>query len=293
MNVTPNHYYWPIPDLKSLRAKDWSARSELPGIDLRLDAQIERARADVAEFRDELIFPTGMNGDTARFHLNNGFFEAVDAEVAYCTIRRHKPRRIIEIGSGNSTRLLAAAVRKNREEGVVADFTTIDPRAATRLQSPIDGVTRAVNIRVQDAGLEIFTALEENDICFIDSSHVVALGSDTNFEILEVLPRLNNGVLVHWHDIFLPAEYPKKFVTQNLCFWGEQYLLQAFLSFNDAFEVLWSSSALQFERFSDLRTLFPQWADSYLRLPKGIRPFIATFDERHIWPCSFWIRKRI
>jgi hypothetical protein len=79
----------------------------------------------------------------------------------------------------------------------------------------------------------------ENDILFIDSCHVSKIGSDVNYDYLDILPRLNKGVLVHIHDIFLPTEYPKEWILRDYKFWNEQYLLQAFLMFNEAFGVMW------------------------------------------------------
>jgi hypothetical protein len=127
----------------------------------------------------------------------------------------------------------------------------------------------------------------------MDSSHIASINSDVNYEILEILPRLAKGVVVHLHDIFLPADYPRKFVVENLCFWNEQYLLQAFLSFNRTFEILWASSALQFARRDELESLFRSWPDSYKRLSTGIKQLVPTVDGRNIWPCSFWLRRRV
>jgi hypothetical protein len=115
--------------------------------------------------------------------------------------------------------------------------------------------------------------LEENDILFIDSSHVLKIGSDVQYEYLEILPRLNKGVIVHIHDIFLPAEYRKEWVLKDHIFWTEQYLLQAFLAFNDNFEILWAGSYMHLKHPDKLEVAF----NSYRR------------NER--WPGSFWIKK--
>jgi hypothetical protein len=92
---------------------------------------------------------------------------------------------------------------------------------------------------VQQLDPSWFTGLGSGDILFIDSSHVLKIGNDVWFEYLEVIPRLNPGVIVHAHDIFLPAYYRRETVVRDRWFWNEQYLLQAFLSFNEQFEVLW------------------------------------------------------
>jgi hypothetical protein len=94
-------------------------------------------------------------------------------------------------------------------------------------------------------------------VLFIDSSHVSKVGGDVNFLFLEVLPRLRPGVIVHLHDVFLPAEYPRDWVVEKGRFWTEQYLLQAFLTFNDAWEILLANNYLGLEHAEALRTTFP------------------------------------
>ena len=137
----------------------------------------------------------------------------------------------------------------------------------------------------------MFLSLEAGDILFIDSSHVVSVGSDVVHEILKILPKLKPGVLVHVHDIFMPADYPEKFVMTNLCFWGEQYMLEAFLSFNRAFEVLWASSAMQFYHREALERHFPAWVGSFERMSPAMKVFTPTLDGKNVWPCSLWMQK--
>lgn len=292
ISVVPNHFYWPVPNLHGVPQRKWTSLSGLVGIDLDLDKQLERAAEDVKLFEPELNFLTGELDDDCSFHLNNGFFESVDAEVAYCTVRRQKPRFIIEIGSGNTTRLLAAAARQNAKEGASTELICIDPFPDRLVYSGFDGLASLIKERVQEISPDFFQLLGAGDLLFVDSSHVSSLNSDVTYEILEILPRLAKGVIVHFHDIFLPAEYPRKFVVDNLCFWNEQYLLQAFLSFNQKFEVMWASSALQFARRKELESLFPSWPGSYRRLPATVKPLVATVDEQNIWPCSLWLRRR-
>jgi hypothetical protein len=119
----------------------------------------------------------------------------------------------------------------------------------------------------------------------------VAVGSDVVQEYLQVLPRLKPGVLVHVHDIFLPSDYPRRAVLDNLWFWSEQYLLQAFLSFNHEFEILWSASAMQLSHARVLEECFPNWVNSYANIPPAKRRFIPTADGNRVWPSSFWMRR--
>jgi len=291
LNLTPNHFYWPIPDFRQLDHRNWQALSQMVGVELKLDEQLQRLRSFMDNYRDEMHFPEGPCEDPAEFHLNNGFFETVDAEVAYSIVRHYKPRRMIEVGGGNSTRLSASALLHNAREGFPGKLFTIEPHPDLALREGIPGLTRLIERPVQQIPLEFFERLDDGDILFLDSSHVVTVGSDVLYEYLEILPRLRPGVVVHVHDVFLPADYPRQFVMHNLCFWAEQYVLQAFLAFNPSFEVLWSSSAVNIAHRSELQRLIPYWRDSYLRMPRELQTFTPTYDGYNVWPCSFWMRR--
>ena len=120
---------------------------------------------------------------------------------------------------------------------------------------------------------------------------MVSIGSDVVYEYLDILPRLQNGVLVQVHDVFLPSDYPREVVLKNRCFWSEQYLLQAFLAFSPECEVLWSSSAMQIFFLEILEKAFPRWPQSYLRMSRDKRRFVPTMEGRRTWPSSFWMRR--
>ena len=118
-----------------------------------------------------------------------------------------------------------------------------------------------------------FNDLKENDLLFIDSSHILKIGSDVQYEYLELLPRLNSGVIIHCHDIFIPSEYPKNWVRKEHRFWNEQYLLQAFLSFNDKFEILWAGSYM------------------HLKNPDILKNNLSTYNN-FSWPISIYLRRK-
>lgn len=277
-HLTLNHYYSPIPDTRTLDDALWRRPSDLPGIDMNEDGQLRLLEEFSARYKAEYdALP--VSADEAQqphgFHLDNPGFLFVDAEIAYCFFRRFRPARVIEIGSGFSTLLAATALRRNREEGGSAcDFVAIEPYPGEVLLRGVPGLTRLIRGRVQDVPLSEFARLQENDILLIDSSHVAKVGSDVLYEYLEILPRLNRGVIVHVHDIFLPSEYPKSWFVKDRRFWNEQYLLQAFLTFNERYEVLWSCSYM------------------HLRHPQRLTAAIRTYDRRTQWPSSFWMRMR-
>jgi len=290
INLTPNHFYWPVPDVEELAQCEWPIYAAPPACDFRLRDQIQRARDFSKHYLPELDWSSQPSDDS--YHYNNGYFESCDAEVAYCMVREWKPRRIIEIGSGFSTRAMAQALRVNQEQdGISGELITVDP-FPERL--PTNGLRSKITVvpeRVQRLDLNLFESLGADDVLFIDSSHVVSTGSDVVREYLQILPRLKPGVLVHVHDIFLPSDYPRNAVLENLWFWSEQYLLQAFLSFNTQFEVLWSASAMQLSHACVLDQCFPKWSDSYTNIPASRRRFIPSADGKRVWPSSFWMRR--
>ena len=291
VSVTPSHFYFPVPKLKSFRSKDWSACRPCAALDFRFDEQIERLRCEILPYAPEWTSPENDAGDRHQFHFNNGFFERVDAEVAYSLVRSRKPRRIIEVGSGNTTLVMAAALEKNASEGYAGEMISIEPNPAPYLKDGLRGLTQLIEGPVQQVQLDLFRTLRANDVLFIDSSHVVSVDSDVLFECLRILPELAPGVLVHFHDVFTPFDYPRKFVMTNLCFWSEQYLLEAFLSFNSAFRVVWAASAMQKQCSELLREAFPGWEGSFTRMPEELKVFAPTLDGKNVWPCSFWIAR--
>jgi predicted O-methyltransferase YrrM len=291
ISVSPNHFYWPVPDVEQLETRQW-AGSAMCGIDLRMERQLRFLESVVPRYQAELNFPDARNG-VAGYHRNNGYFESVDAEIAYCMVRHFQPRRIIEIGAGYTTLLFEAALRRNSESGGRrGELVTIDPD-----EHKLDSFSRSttastIAMQVQEVNWSVFATLGENDILFLDSSHVVGVGSDVVYEYLEILPRLNRGVLVHAHDIFLPADYPREAVLNHLCFWSEQYLLQAFLTYNPNFEVVWGSSTMLIYHREALEEAFPSWRTSYRNMPLEARRFVPSMDQQRVWPSSFWFRRK-
>jgi predicted O-methyltransferase YrrM len=177
----------------------------------------------------------------------------VDALVAYCMVRHFQPRLIIEVGSGFSSLVLGDAVAKNTDSSLIC----IEPFPREFLREGFPGLQSLIEQKVQDIDLDFFAQLESRDILFIDSSHTVKIGGDVNYLFLEVLPRLKPGVIVHVHDIFLPFEYRRDWVLDEFRFWTEQYLLQAFLTFNSEFEVLMANNYLNQYHEEALKAAFP------------------------------------
>lgn len=258
-HVTPVHFYQPIPDTRSLPETLWNRPSELGGIDMNDAVQLDLLRNQFPRFRSEYDqFPAQPTGEPGRFHSNNGLFDGTDALVAYCMIRHFRPRLIIEVGSGFSSLIAGEAIAKNRNSALIC----IEPFPQDFLRHGFPGLQSLIEKKVEEIDREFFSQLDSGDILFIDSSHTVKIGGDVNYLFLEVLPRLKPGVIVHVHDIFFPFDYRRDWVMDELRFWSEQYLLQAFLTFNSEFEVLMANGYLGHRYMEDLKATFansPWW----------------------------------
>jgi len=253
-HVTPVHFYQPIPNTQSLPETLWNRPSELIGIDMNDAVQLDLLRNHFPKFRDEYDqFPAEETSEPGRFSLKNGLFDGTDALVAYCMIRHFQPRLIIEVGSGFSSLIAAEAMAKSEGSTLIC----IEPFPLDFLRKGFPGLRSLIEKKVEDIDTEFFSQLGSGDVLFIDSSHTVRIGGDVNYLFLEVLPRLKPGVIVHVHDIFSPFDYRRDWVIDELRFWGEQYLLQAFLTFNSEFEVLMANAYLGHRYMEDLKATFP------------------------------------
>lgn len=274
VHVTPVHFYEPIPDTRTLPDALWETPSELVGVDLNAPAQLDLL-AYLHDIRDELTILGGAaprTDATPSFHLDNGHFDHADAYALYGILRRFRPARVIEVGSGFSTLVAAAALERNQAEGRRSELVCIEPYPKPWLRN-VAAVSRLVQEPLEAVPLSELTALRSGDVLFLDSTHVVRTGGDVNYEFLDVVPRLAPGVLVHVHDIFLPEEYPRPWIFEQRRFWTEQYLVQAFLEFNDAWEVVWAGNWLRLNHGDALRAALPTMPSSFV-------------------PGSLWIRRR-
>jgi hypothetical protein len=197
-------------------------------------------------------------------------------------IREYKPKRIIEIGSGFSTLISAMAIKKNLTEDSEhqCNLLCVDPYPKDFLYH-IPEISEIIQSKVEALPIDFFSKLEKNDILFIDSSHIIKLNNDVCFEYLELLPNLNKNVLIHFHDIVLPKQYCEYWYDMKM-FWNEQYLLQAFLAFNNKFTVLWAGNYMHLKHPEELEKTIPSY--SWFK-KNGIKK--KTFQGHK----SFWIKK--
>jgi hypothetical protein len=242
--VTPVHFYSPIPTLGEVDPRQSTKIQDCHGLDFQRDEQLRRLREEFPRYLEE--FQPEANGGLAR----------VDAFVLYATIREHRPALVVEVGAGESTKVILAALERNRAEGTAGRLTSIDPYPPAYLP-PLRGPHfTLLQAKVQDVPDREFL---DADLLFIDSSHVSKFGSDVNHEMLHLVPRTKVGTLVHWHDIMIPQDYPIAWLNKGT-FWNESYLLQAFLAFNDTFRTVWAARYMQVREPEALRRAFPFFA---------------------------------
>lgn len=281
-HVMPVNFYSPVPDTAEIPEDVWENVVDLKGrIDLREEYQIQLLDTFSSNYKSEYdSFPVKPTNNPIEFYTSVRSFNCVDAQVLYSIIRHFKPRKMIEIGSGFSTILSNQAIQKNKDEdsSYVCDFAAVEPYPdyilgeGARLEM-LPNLSRLIVKKVQEVPLQAFMELQENDILFIDSSHTVRIGGDTLFEVFKILPILNKGVIVHVHDIFLPYEYPRKWTHEQKWFWTEQYLIDAFLSYNNHFEIMWLSHFMH-RNYSALLTTA-----------------MKAYDPNERYMGSLWIRK--
>jgi predicted O-methyltransferase YrrM len=255
----PGHYYSPIISIDDIRMREneiW-AKSKIDGvigIDLNTQTQIDLLKNSLSAFYHEMPFSFGKQAKI-RYYFDNGFYTYTDGIILYSMIRHFKPKRIIEIGSGFSSAVMLDTNELFFNNQIKLSFIEPYPERLLSLINENDVKTNTIiESDVQSINLQQFEELDAGDILFIDSTHVVKTASDVNYILFEILPKLKSGVLIHFHDVFYPFEYPKEwvFVGRN---WNEAYFLKAFLMYNDDFEIKFFADYMHEhhkESFSDM-----------------------------------------
>lgn len=241
-------YYSPIPDLSTLPERVWREPDPLRGIEFDLDVQVERLQERLSGLIVE--FAPTQGGHHAYEELNASY-PMPDARLLYAIVRDVRPASIVELGSGQTSRVIAQACAANAAEGIQSCFQAFDPFPIA-VDETLPGLSALRHIPAQEVPEAVFAELESGDILFVDTTHTVKIGSDVNRIILRILPLLAPGVIVHFHDICLPYEYPRYLFEDYALYWAEQYLLQAFLAMNRSFEVMYATDALCRDRRAEV-----------------------------------------
>lgn len=264
-------FYSPLPDTGAIPDPVWTARSPLEGIHFDSAEQLRFVEEHLAPHIPEFDprFDTGTSFGS--YDIRNLAYDEVDSELLYAFVRWLRPKRVVELGSGFSSAVLAHACEASRRDGSECRYEIYDPYPRPWIPD-LPGLAANHEVPAQEVPVEVFDALEANDILFVDTTHTVKIGSEVNRIVLDVLPRLAPGVVVQFHDIFTPWEYHRHWIEGDWK-WNEQYLLQAFLTMNPGYEILVSCQALVREHWDELDRLIPT-----LRKESA--------------PSAFWMRRR-
>lgn len=257
----PGHFYSPLTNtVDRHRAIEWSRSDMLPGVEVD--------EASMRSLAEELGPVWGDLATDQRFSSDSMYCES-DAMVYQSMIRRFRPRRIIEIGSGFST-AVALDTSRRHELGIAVTCVEPYPARLRQLLGAEDDID-LLEMGVQDVPLATFDALEDADFLFIDSTHVAKAGSDVVWNIFQVLPRLRPGVVVHIHDMFWPFEYRAEWLAEGRD-WNELYFVRAFLMGNAEWEILLFNDWV----WTECPGLVERWAP-------------GTVGQR---PGGLWLRRR-
>lgn len=282
IHVLPKHYYSPIPDYAWLdrHPEAWRRPVAFSGVTWDLDAQLEWLETICSEHASE------VDGHALHRRLvDEGYglgYTAVDTTVLHCVVRKLRPARVVEIGGGVSTAIVAGAGGRDLEEGKEPpQITTVEPFPSEALAS-LPGVD-LVPRHAQLVGDDVFARLDPGDLLFVDSTHVVKTGSELLRLYLEVVPALPPGVLVHVHDVTLPFLHHRTFGSDPYD-WQETSLLLALLTHNARLRILCCLSALHYARPDELKRLFPAYR------PQGAQDgLVDSTNADGDFPCGLWL----
>jgi len=243
----PGHFYSPIPCLEEIKRNEKKifgiCPPNIPGLELNESEQLSLLEI-FSTYYKELPFQRSK-AKGLRYYYENPAYSYSDAILLYCMIRYLKPRRIIEVGSGFSSCVTLDTNELHFGNSIETTFIEPCPELLISLIKEDDkSRVRIIPQCLQEVGLEVFGEIKENDILFIDSTHVGKTYSDVNRIFFEILPSLSSGVYVHFHDVFYPFEYPKEWVYEGRA-WNEIYMLRAFLQYNRRFRIVLMNTYLE------------------------------------------------
>lgn len=236
----PGHFYSPVVNVEEVRWFFENTRAHppsLPAIQIDKAAMLGVWNGLLPYLRD-IPFPEEP-AQPYRYHFKNPAFSYGDGSILHAMLRRHRPKRLVEVGSGYSSACAVDTI--DHYLGGQVDISFVEPHPALLVRLLGEDTEHRFRIHastVQKADMKIFESLEDGDFLFIDSTHVMKTGSDVCHELFNILPALKPGVFIHFHDIFWPFEYGRKWVLEENRSWNEIYGLRAFLMYNDAFKVV-------------------------------------------------------
>lgn len=252
----PGHYASPIPDVEeAIKALHQSTNLPVKDIDLQPSKQLQLL-CELTPYIKKIPFKESATDSNFRYYYNNTMFQRMDGTLLYALLMHFQPQKYYEVGSGFSSGLVLDV---NEAEKLNLELTFIEPYPE-RLESILKENDRAntsiYKKKIQEVDISIFKELNQNDILFLDTSHIVKTGNDVTFWLFNILPVLKPGVIIHIHDIFWPFEYSENWIKEQKCY-NEIYLIRAFLMNNPAYEILFFNHYIQSEYGDSLNKIDP------------------------------------
>jgi len=242
----PGHYHSPIPSSKKIRADEsriFKTPRSIPAVDLN-EAEQLRLLDTFKEYYRETPFKQ-QKTESMRYYFDNPYYSYSDAIFLYSMIRHAKPKKVIEMGSGYSSCVILDTNELYFKNDIKCTFIEPFPDRFLSLIKRSDMETiELIKEEAQKVPIGMFQSLSENDILFIDSTHISKASSDVNYIFFDILPILHTGVYIHFHDIFYPFEYPKDWILGGRS-WNEAYIMRAFLQYNPSFKIVFCNTYLQ------------------------------------------------
>lgn len=258
----PNgHFYSPVHSLEDLKYFDKVVKKSQAEFTKSIPGFSEKRMIDefnsLKKYFREFPFPEEDDGKN-RFYQKNPAISLMDGLVLYSMMRLKTPKRIIEIGSGYTSALMMD-VNDRLFDGKIK-ITFVEPypeNLLSRMKKGDKSKYKIIKKGVQFVSTDIFKTLKKNDILFIDSTHVSKFNSDVNYELFNILPILNSGVIIHFHDILDGFEYPLYWLEKGWA-WNEAYLLRAYLTGNKDYNVLLMTNYLTNRQPELLKKSYPK-----------------------------------
>jgi Methyltransferase domain len=282
INLLPEHFYSGVPNLADLeRRQDWRKPRSMYGVNQRdLDGQVALLGEWLGPHRDVLQARSVHREAFVGGGADGGYGE-IEAEVLFGFVATNKPQRVTQVGCGVSTAIVLSAAER---AGYKPDVVCLEPYPSAYLKERAkEGRLRLIDRPAQMVDYDTIADLGAGDLLFIDSTHAVKPGSEVNYLIHEVLPRLRSGVWVHFHDIYFPYDYTRDTLDGDMLFPQESTLLYAFLTGNSRFKVEASLSMIHYARPDALSALIPKYQ------PDGNVDGLRAGQGGH-FPSACWLR---
>jgi hypothetical protein len=282
VDILPRHFYSEVPDIKELKRRgDWKSPRTMIGVHgVNADEPFEFLESCCTSGLRTHLERNDLFRDACRANGGPGF-GPVDADFLFCFIHAVRPQKIVQVGCGVSTAVMLNAAKASTDYR--PEIVCIEPFPSDFLQAAHrTGEICLVEEKAQSVPLELLTDLGEEGLLFVDSTHTVKPGSDVNRLVFEVLPRLDPGSWVHFHDVYFPYDYQRGILDDELFFSNETALLHAFMINNNKYRIMLSLSMLHYSGPQRLGQSLPNYR------PAGNDCGLKTADGH--FPSSLYLR---